>query len=289
MKFRIIPILGLLFLGSAQADQFEHYTYPVLLKAIEDGTAKEHKELTSDQLSDLGGTLNDTSSCFIIVQTNEKRLAKLLVQPARQKTSATEHATMLLIDQYTCYKGNSERAIQATGKSTHLYPGLRLNLEFGQIVPESLIADIQVIGKEKEPNNFTLKPVKEAKLYVLTKAIPGVIPKKGGKLVVGEAFEVRFFEGKYKLYDDGRRTGDLRLNVNESGEISGTYTSDKDGREYDVSGKVGNPKHQISFSIKYPAFAQSFNGLMFTGNGKAIAGTTKINDREAAFYAERAD
>ena len=54
-----------------------------------------------------------------------------------------------------------------------------------------------------------VKPVKDAKLYVVTTPIAGVVPKKAPKLVVGEAFETRFFAGRYKLHDDGRRSGRL--------------------------------------------------------------------------------
>jgi hypothetical protein len=114
-----------------------------------------------------------------------------------------------------------------------------------------------------------------------------VVPKKAPKLVVGEAFETRFFAGRYKLHDDGRRTGVLKLEVSDAGEITGTFTSDKDGREYEVQGKAGTPRHAVSFSIKFPATTQTFTGYMFTGDGKAIAGTTKMLEREAGFYAER--
>ena len=67
------------------------------------------------------------------------------------------------------------------------------------------------------------------------------------------------------------------------------FVSDRDGREYDVTGKAGTPKHQITFTIKFPATTQTFNGFMFTGNGKGIAGTTKLAEREAGFYAERVE
>ena len=90
-----------------------------------------------------------------------------------------------------------------------------------------------------------------------------------------------------KLHDDGRRSGVLKLEVTEAGEITGTFTSDKDGREYEVQGKAGTPKHAVSFTIKYPATTQTFTGYMFTGDGRAIAGTTKMLEREAGFYAER--
>jgi hypothetical protein len=126
-------------------------------------------------------------------------------------------------------------------------------------------------------------------LYVLTKAIAEAVPKKAGKLEVGATFEIRYFNGKYKLYDDGRRSGKLNLEVNESGEVSGSFYSDRDGAKYDVTGKIGNPRHGITFSIKFPQVEQTFSGFLFTGNGKAIAGTTKLQERETGFYAERLD
>ena len=74
------------------------------------------------------------------------------------------------------------------------------------------------------------------------------------------------------------------------GGIKGGYihgSSDKDGREYEVQGKAGMPKHAVSFTIKFPATTETFTGFMFTGDAKAIAGTTKMLEREAGFYAER--
>jgi hypothetical protein len=249
-------LAGLVILTAAvslRADQFDYYTHPVLSKAASDGSLKEVKELSGKELDEAAGALPDSPDTFLVVATNDKRLAKLLVQPAKQKVGETA-ASLLLVDRYTTFKGTSERAIQA-----------------------------------KDPNDFVIKPIKDAKLYVLTKPIAGVVPKKAPKFVVGEAFETRFVAGKYKLHDDGRRSGVLKLEVNESGEITGTFTSDKDGREYEVQGKAGMPKHAVTFTIKFPATTQTFTGYIFTGDAKAIAGTTKMLEREAAFYAERVD
>jgi hypothetical protein len=271
--------------AASRAEQFDYYTHPVLSKAITDGAIKEVKEISSDDLSDYTSALPDSSSAFLVVTTNDKRIAKLLVQPARQKIGADKQAAMLLIDKFVTFKGTTERATQATGQSLHLYPGLRLSLDFGQVVPESIGGDVVVVAGDKD--SFTIKPIKDAKLYVVTKPIAGVVPKKAPKLVVGEVFETRFFAGRYKLHDDGRRSGVLKIDINESGEITGTFTSDKDGKEYEIQGKAGTPKHAVSFSIKFPATTQNFTGYMFTGDGRAIAGTSKMLEREAGFYAER--
>src|SRR5947209_6506422 len=188
----------------ARGDQFDYYTNPVLTQAKNDGSLKTVKELTSDQVSDFAAALPDSPSTFLVVATNDKRFAKLLVQPARQKLGADKSAPLLLVDRYTTFKGTSDRAVQAAGQNLHLYPGLRLSLDLGQVVPEAVGGDLTVVADAKDPNGFVVKPVKDAKLYVLAKPIPGVVPKKAPKLVVGEAFETRFIAGKYKLHDDGR-------------------------------------------------------------------------------------
>ena len=275
--------------ASLHAEQFDYYTLPVLTKAVTDGSVKEAKELTSEQLSDLTGGLPDSPSAMLIVVTNDKRYCRLLVQPARQKLGADKSAAMLLIDKYVTYRGTTERAVLAQGANIQVYPSLRVSLDIGQVVPEAIGGDLLVVPNEKDANQFTVKPIKDAKLYTLTKPVAGVVPKKPAKFVAGEVFETRFFAGKYKMSDDGRRTGELRLEITEAGEVGGVFVSDRDGREYEVSGKAGTPKHQITFTVKFPATSQTFTGYMFTGNGKGIAGTTKLAEREAGFYAERVE
>lgn len=285
---RRFSLLCLVFVSPLlRAEQFDYYTFPVLTKAVTDGSLKEVKEITSEQLGELTGVLPDSSSAVLVVVTNDKRYSRLLVQPARQKIGTDKFASILLIDKYVTFRGTTERAVLAQGSNIQVYPSLRLSLDIGQVVPEAIGGDLHVIPNEKDANLFTVKPIKDAKIYVLAKPIAGVVPKKAPKFVAGEVFETRFFAGKYKLSDDGRRTGELRLEINESGEISGMFVSDRDGREYEVTGKAGTPKHQVSFTIKFPATTQTFTGYMFTGNGKGIAGTTKLVERESAFYAER--
>jgi hypothetical protein len=283
---RLAALVLLTAAAAGRADQFDYYTHPILSKAAADGSLKAVKELTGKDLDDATGVLSDSPDAVLVVATNDKRFAKLLVQPARQKIG-DKQAPLLLVDKYTTFKGTSPQVIQAAGQNLHLYPGLRLSLDLGQVVPESIGGDLTVAADPKDPNGFVVKPLKDAKLYVLPKPIAGVVPKKAPKLVVGEAFETRFIAGKYKLHDDGRRSGVLKLEVNDAGEIAGTFTSDKDGREYDVQGKAGTPKHAVTFTIKYPATTQTFTGFVFTGDAKAIAGSAKMLEREAGFYAER--
>lgn len=287
---RRLALLSLAVLaGGLRAEQFDYYTFPVLNKAVADKSVAEVKEVTSDQLGDLTGGLPDSTSAMLVVVTNDKRYARLLVQPARQKLAGDKSAAVLLIDKYVTYRGTTERAVAVQGANIQVYPSMRVSLDIGQVVPEAIGGDLLVVANEKDATQFTVKPIKDAKLYLLSKPVVGVVPKKAAKFVAGEVFETRFFAGKYKLSDDGRRTGELRLEVTEAGEVGGVFVSDRDGREYEVSGKAGTPKHQITFTVKFPATSQTFTGYMFTGNGKGIAGTTKLAEREAGFYAERVE
>jgi hypothetical protein len=276
-------VLCLAATAAVRADQFEYYYQPVLTKALEDKVLKEVASLSVEEMEKHLNVLADTQSAFLVVETNDRRLTKLLVQPARLRVGE-EQVPLFLVEKYLTFREGSERAIKASGQNTHLYNGSRIHLDQGQIVPEKLGGDL--IAQETE-GKLILKPVGKAKLYVLTKAIPGVVPKKKPKLAIGEEFQIKYFNGTYKLYDDGRRTGVLKLLATDDGEVSGTYTSDKDGREYEVKGKVGQPQHSITFEIKYPATKQAFSGHLFTGNGKIIAGTTTLQERNAGFYAER--
>jgi hypothetical protein len=106
---------------------------------------------------------------------------------------------------------------------------------------------------------------------------------------MGAAFEPRYFTGTYNLYDDGRRSGTLHLKVGAKNKVTGAYYSGKDGTRYKVVGKVGNPPHSIRFTIVFPRTRQEFKGWMFTGNGKAITGSSRLQERDTGFYALRVE
>ena len=279
-------ILGsLLLVGPARAvDVFDYYTNPVLARAVEAKETKEVKQLTTSLIVENDRILPQTTAAFLVVKTNQGRYAKVLVQVARQKIDAERTIPMLLIDRFVTYKEGEERAVQASGQGVSLFPGFRFSLDIGQVVPEELGGDLRfVVEKDK----IYTQPLGQARLYLLTQALPDVVPKKGPKLVVGEKFDMRYFNGTYKLYDDGRRSGKLVLKVDDDGEVSGSYYSDKDGSKYPLSGKVGNPQHSIQFTVKFPRSEQTFQGFLFTGDGQVLAGTSRLAEREAGFYARR--
>lgn len=284
---RLLPFL-LLFLAApsvTRADAFDHYTNPVLARVPGAEGVQAVERLTPELIADHDRVLPGITSALLVVKTNEGRFAKLLVQAGRQKT-ATGSLPTLLVERYVTYKEGQERAVKVAGQNLALFNGFRLNLDVGQVVPEELGGDVRFVV---EGNTVALVPLGKAQLYLVTKPVPEATPKKSARLQVGDVFEPRYFNGSYKLYDDGRRSGSLTLQVADDGEVSGVYYSDRDGQKYEVKGKIGTPKHQIQFSIRFPKVEQFFQGWLFTGNAKALAGSSRLLDRETGFYAVRTD
>ena len=270
---------------AARANAFDHYVNPVLASAVESKHVKQLKELPADDIGDHDRVLPNIPAAFLIVRTNDNRLAKLLVQSARQRMPGTDRVIpMLLIERYVTYKEGEEQTVLASGKNLALFAGFRLSLDLGQVVPDDLGGDLQFV---LDGNKAVARPVGKAKLYVVTEAVPGVEPKKGPKLVIGDTFQSRYFTGTYKLYDDGRRSGKLVLKVEDGNTVSGSYYSDRDGAKYDVYGQVGKPLHSIQFTVNFPRTEQVFQGMLFTGDGRVLAGTSRMQEREAGFYAVR--
>lgn len=284
--FFLLPFAFFLGTAAVRADAFDYYTNPLLTKAAESKKVKELKRLTPEQMADHDRVLPDVNAAFLIVQTNEGRYSKVLVQPARRKLNADKAVPILMIDRIVTYREGEERTVQASGQNLNLFGGFRLNLDIGQVVPAEAGGDLRFVVTDDEQY---VEPLGKAKLYLLTSELPEAKPKPGAKLVVGPNFEASYFNGTYKLYDDGRRSGTLKLAVSEDGDVKGAYYSDKDGQKYDVTGKIGPPRHAIQFVVKFPRTEQVFQGLMFTGDAKAITGSSKMQARETGFYAVRVE
>jgi hypothetical protein len=280
-----LPLLVLLLAAAPArpADVFDRYTNPVLAKAAAAPGVKEIRQLTPSLIADAEGVLPDRAGALVVVRTNEGRSSKLIVQSARQKVK-DKAVPILLIDRFVTYREGEERTIQAQGQNVHLFEGFQFNLDLGQVVPPSLGGDLRLVV---EGRKVYAEPLGNAKMYLVTKALPLPETKATTPAVIGEPFEPRYFNGTYKLYDDGRRSGTLTLKVSDQGDVTGEFFSDKDGRRYEVAGKVGTPRHAIQFTIKFPRTKEAFQGWMFTGDGKAIAGSSRLEDREAGFYALR--
>lgn len=285
----MIRLALVVFLGissAAHGDTFDRYVNPVLAAALEAEGVQERKQLTLDAIASGDRALPGTTGAFLIVKTNDGRNSKLLVQAARQKTRGGVAIPVLLLERYVTYREGQERTVQASGQNVSLFAGFHFNLDLGQVVPPELGGDLRFVS---EAGKAFVEPVGKAKLYLVTKPLPLAAPKKTARFEAGETFEPRFFTGTYKLHDDGRRSGTLTLKAADDGDVSGSYYSDKDGQKYEVEGKIGTPKHSVQFTIRFPRSRQTFQGWLFTGDGKALVGTSRLLDRETGFYALRVE
>lgn len=284
MHHRLAVLALLLAIPLLRADDFDHYTNPILVKAQGHKSVKEIDKLTPALMTDHAGVLPRVEPAVLLVKTNGGRNAKLLVRSAQQRVGEDKRIPVLLVERFVTYKEGHERAVEASGKELIVYPGFRFSLDLGRIVPEEVGGDLRLVVDGDKVHTEALG---KAKMALLTAPLPEAKPPKGEKLVVGEVFEPRYFNGRYKLYDDGRRSGELTLKVDDEGNVTGSYFSDRDGAKYEVFGTIGKPQHSIQFTIKFPRSRQEFTGWLFTGDGKAMTGTSKILERESGFYAVR--
>jgi hypothetical protein len=283
--------LGLTFVivlpAWARADAFDNYTNPILAKVPKSDLAEPIKQLTIEQMIQHSRALPGATAAFIVVKTNDNRLAKLLVRPAAHKLSDTETVPIALIERFVTFKEGEERTVVASGHDLRLFAGFNLSLDIGQPVPPKLGGDLRYVV---EGDKSWLEPVAKAEMFLVTKHFPEANPAKGAKVVIGEKFEPAYFNGTYKLYSDGRRSGKLQLKLSENGkEVEGWYYSDKDGAKYEVAGAIGTPKYLVEFNIQFPRTIETFRGMLFTGDGRAIAGMSRLQDRETGFYAVRVE
>jgi hypothetical protein len=268
----------------ARADEFERYTNRVLAKVPQARTAEKVDKVTAGLLAEHAGILKNIPGALLAVKTNEGRWSLLLVQPAGQKVGDDKTVPVLQIERFVTFKEGTDQAIHVQGQNIRLFDGFVFNLDIGQVVPEAVGGDLRFVSKDGQRQ---VEPLGKAECYLLTEPLPEAAAPKNAKLEIGSKFEPRYFNGTYKLHEDGRRSGTLHLQVEKNGDVTGHYYSDKDGRKYEVDGKIGDPNYSIDFRIVYPRTIQQFRGWLFTGDGRALAGTARMEQRETGFYALR--
>ena len=265
-------------------DRFDSYTRPALSKLIGSETMLVRKSISVQELAEYDRVLPKITASFLVIKTNGNRICKLQVAAGKQKVGDDRFLPVLIIEKFVTFKDGEERAIASTGAGMTLYPGFRLNLDLGQIVPGDLQGDLFV---RSESGQMIAEPLGKAQMWQAVQNLPDPFPNQPGKPVPGDKFLAEHWNGSFFLHDDGRRSGTLDLKVDSQGEVNGSYFSAKDGSKYEVRGKTGPAPHAIQFGIRFPRTEQIYQGCIFTGDLSAIAGTSKFGDRETAFYAIR--
>jgi hypothetical protein len=282
---RLVCCVVLACASLVRADSFDDYTNRDLQKLLETKNVEKVKSASIVDLVTHAQSLPGIRSTYLVVKTNEGRLAKLLVQPAQQKVGKKDTVPILLIDRFVTFLDGEDRTVVAKGQNVRLFNDFRFSLDVGQVVPASVPADLRFAIDGK---NETLESVGKAELYVVKEHMKEVAPPKGGKVAVGAAFGPQSFSGGYDFDDDGKRTGELHLKADAKGTITGSFYSAAGGNKYEVEGQVyPNPKNKVDLRIIYPRSVQQITGWMYVSDGRAIVGSSTLNDRESGFTATR--
>lgn len=268
-------------------DSFDRLTRPTLLKWSEsDSFSPVKEEISSKDLATIEGRFRDQNGAFLLVKTAGGHWARLLVQQARQKIDSEKSVPILMLDRYATSMDGEERALIQSGKEVRLFAGFRYSLDLGQVVPPELPADLEIMVDGK---GLKIRKDKATSIWIPSKEISGPKVAKPPAVDTTKPFGPHWFAGHFKLYDDGRRTGRLEIEVDKDGNLSGAMFSDKDNKRYELFGKVGMPNHTAQFTVRFPRTEQYFQATLFTGDGSALTGTTRFGERETGFYAKRID
>jgi hypothetical protein len=281
----IVCLILLSSVSTLHADNYDRYINPILAKVAESADVVAITKLTPALVAKHNDLFQETGGVLLIIRTNGGNNAKVLAQFAKQRTEKGT-VPMALLERATSYKPGQERTIQAQSPAVHLYDGFQFHFDLAQVVPAQLGGDIRYVDT---PEGGYLEAVGKAKLYLVIKHLPGTEAKKpASRTVLGEAFDPASIAGTYKLSDDGRRNAILELTIDKEGNLTGHYTSEQSGRQYEVVGKITpTMKHQLTFTVKFPNTSQEFTGYVFTKDASALCGVTKMQGQEFGFFAVR--
>ncbi len=286
--FRPLVLILLTFGGFSRSglaqSPFDLLPRPELAKLSVSESFEPVDELSIKQLTEADGRLAGISGTLLIAKTNQGRWARILISQARQKIDAEKSVPILLMDRFATCMDGEDRALVQSGKDVRLFAGFRFSLDLGQVVPPEMPADFEIAS---DGNQLKIKKQKGASLWIVKKEIALVKPVKPSAIDPTKPFGAHWFTGHYRLFDDGRRMGRLEIESDKEGNLSGALFSDKDNKRYELFGKVAMPNHTAQFTVRFPRSEQFFQAWLFTGDGSALAGTTRFGERETGFYAIR--
>lgn len=289
IRFFSAIAFSLLALGThsptSQAQEpFDLLLRPELAKLSASDSFSPLDELSTKQLTEADGRLAGTTGTLLIAKTNQGRWARILVSQARQKIDAEKSVPILLVERFATCMDGEDRALVQSGKDIRLFAGFRFSLDLGQVVPREMPADFEILSDEK---NLKIKKEKGTSLWIVKKEVAPPKPVRPSAIDPAKPFGAHWFTGHFRLYDDGRRMGRLEIESDKDGNLSGALYSDKDNKRYELFGKVAMPNHTAQFTVRFPRTEQFFQAWLFTGDGSALAGTTRFGERETGFYATR--
>jgi hypothetical protein len=282
--------MGTMVLGSpGRADEFGRLLGPPLFDVPRRPEARWQGKLSIRALEALPELLRGERSALVIATTDEGNMAKLLLSAGFRKRKGEGGrevlAPVLILDRFETIDGGDRISWKARGRDTVLFESFAFDLDSGQVVPEGFGGDIRLTGGGAEGPELLALGTNQ--LYILDKPLPSA-PVSPGHPSSGRAVLPADFSGRYSLMANGQMSGTLDLSVDPDGQVSGQFRSDRNGSVYPVTGKVAPAlSRKIEFTIQFPRSQQVYEGLLWTGEKDAFAGTVQILDHPYSFFAIR--
>ena len=284
----LIVALGLgIGVLSVSADEFERIEGAVLSRIVAEGASDAGESLTVGELAAIRPVLEGERSPLVIVKTGAGNPSRLLVAPALRKPEGGggEAVPILLIERFDTFEAGPATTRLSGGRAVVLFDGMGLDLDTGQVVPEGFGADLRFTsGEDLSAGKF--EAVGGASLFVPNTsplaglpAPPG--PSPGRTILAGD------FSGRYHLDADGRWTGELSVQADLEGSLSGRFRSDETGASYPLRGRIGPEPNRLTFGIDLPRARLEFDGRLFATGKRRIAGTVALEGQVHGFVAER--
>ncbi len=218
------------------------------------------------------------------MKTSRGNVARLLVVPElRKDEGGGPPIPVFVVERFDTFDAADLSARLAGGRALMLFPGFRLDLDTGQVVPDGQGGDL-AFTKDGEP---ALVPLRGSSLFALAKA-PAPDPTKPPQPTPGRAVVPGDFAGRYRLHANGQWSGTLDLKVEEKGDVSGQFRSDAHGASYPVTGQVASgAPNKVTLAMKFPRSQGDFEGYLWTEGKGAMAGTFRLLDKTYGFFAIR--
>ena len=294
LSLGIVTIVGLvmgpmILQKPGRGDEFGRLLGPPLFEIPHRPDAHGQGRLSLKALEALPEVLRGERSALVIVTTDEGNVAKLLVSAGFRKRKGEGGnevlAPILIVDRFETIDAGDRISWKARGRETILFEGFSFDLDSGQVVPDGFGGDIRLSPGGADGPELTA--LGASKLYTLDKPLP-VAPTSPGRPSSGRAVLPTDFSGRYSLMANGQMSGTLDLSVDPDGMVSGQFRSDRNGAVYPVTGKVAaDLSRKIEFTIQFPRSQQVYEGLLWTEEKNAFAGTVQILDHPFSFFAVR--
>ena len=276
----IALMLILAFVATACADDFDRLDGVTLAGVPQ--AVKPRERITVEELGNLPYALAGSHSPTLVVVTDQGNFARLQVVAGLRKPpgSTAEPAPILVVERYAAFEAPKGDRRLSRGRDLALFAGFGLDLDTGQVVPAGQGADVKL-----DSEGTTLVAIGSSRIYPLTISPPFLNDVKTPK-TAGRTVQPADYDGRYRLYGDGRWSGLLELST-EGRELRGTFRSDETGASYKLTGRVGEPLPVATFAVDLPRAKLEFTGRLFAEGKGAIAGTVGLLDRVGGFFAVR--